>query len=110
MFLNLVDTLTTWHLRVLKLFDDPIGWAEENQHPFPKGWHTGGTKQIVEHAYPELTRNSELYNQIVRDLETYGLAHIPSAMMSLSGMLASRSSGLGRQFLEYVSTPRPLKS
>ncbi|CUS04256.2 conserved protein of unknown function [Candidatus Promineifilum breve] len=108
-FLGLVDTLTTWHLRILKLFDDPTMWAKENQRPFPKNWGMGGVSQVVNHAYPELERKGELFQQIVRDLSTYGLAQIPSGMMTVSGMLSSRTSNFGKQFLHFISTPKPLE-
>lgn len=108
-FLNLVDTLTPWHLRILKLFDNPIRWAEVNQKPFPKGWSMGGVSQVINHAYPELQRYGELTGQIIKDLSSHGLAEIPGAMMTVAGMLSSRTSILGKQFLEFISTPKPLK-
>lgn len=107
-FLNLVDTLTPWHLRMLKLFDDPNRWADENNKPFPKGWYMGGVSQVIDHAYPQLRQYGELTGKIIKDLSSYGLAEIPSGMMTVSGMLSPRSTDLGKQFLQFISPPKPL--
>ena len=109
-FLNLVDVLTPWHLRMLKLFDNPVRWMEENGRPFPKNIEMGGVQQVIEHALPELNRMSDLVVKIKQDLSTQGLAEIPSGMMTKSGLLDSRTTNLGRQFIQFVSTPIPLRS
>jgi hypothetical protein len=107
-FLDLVDTLTAWHLRVLQLFDDPVRWAEKNQRPFPKDWYTSGTRQVLDYAFPELTGKGELTGKIIQDLGRYGLAEIPGGMMTARGALESRTSNFGRQFLQFIATPRQL--
>ncbi len=105
-FLNLVDGLTTWHLRVLALFNSPTKWAEANEKPFPQGWSMGGVSQVIEHAYPELARQGELVDKVVRDLRTEGLADIPlGTMMTRSGIIESRTNGFGKRFLAFISTP-----
>jgi hypothetical protein len=40
-FLNYIDELTPWHLRIMNLFDDPSRWAEENNTNFPESWLSG---------------------------------------------------------------------
>jgi hypothetical protein len=108
-FINYVDELTTWHLRVLKLFDNPPKWAEENNKPYPTSWHMGGTYQVVAHAYPELAANEELARRIYADLDVRGLATIPyNTTMSVQGIFASRTSSLGKRFIQFISTPPPL--
>ncbi len=108
-FLDLVDALTPWHLRVLKLFDDPVKWGERNQRPFPKDWYTSGTRQVLDYAYPELAGKSELTGKIIQDLGRYGLAEIPGGMMTARGALESRTSNFGRQFLRFITKPRSLE-
>lgn len=108
-FLNLVDTLTTWHLRVLTLFDNPTRWAEVNKKPFPKSWYMGGVDQVLGHAYPELAGQDDFFKKICKDLESYGLAGIPlGTMMTARGMIESRTTSIGRKFLEFISTPEIL--
>lgn len=108
-FLNLVDSLTPWHLRMLALFNNPTKWAEANERPFPQEWYIGGVSQVIQHAYPELARHDQLLDKVVRDLRTEGLADIPlGTMMTRSGMIEPRSTGLGKRFLTFISTPTPL--
>jgi hypothetical protein len=106
-FLNYIDSLTTWHLRVLALFRDPTKWAEENARPFPTGWHMGGVSQVIGHAYPELMAHDYLVKLVVKDLDTNDLAQIPlGTTMTLDGMMSSRTTSLGNQFLDFVTAPR----
>ena len=60
-FVNWIDELTTWHLRILKFFDNPIKWAEENNKKFPS-WYSGGITQVLGFAYPEVMKYEDLYN------------------------------------------------
>ena len=108
-FLGLVDTLTPWHLRVLKLFDDPLKWAEQNQRSVPIGFGGAGTRQVLLQAYPELNGKNDLQDKIIKDLSTHNLAEIPSAMMTSKGAHESRTSGFGKQFLQFITTPRQLE-
>ena len=108
-FLDLVDTLTPWHLRVLKLFDDPLKWADQNQRTVPIGMGMASTGQVLLQAYPELNGKGEFQAKIIKDLSTYGLAEIPSAMMTSRGAHESRTSGFGKQFLQFLTTPRQLE-
>ncbi|HET7057475.1 MAG TPA: hypothetical protein VFI05_02010, partial [Nitrospiraceae bacterium] len=52
-FLRLVDQLTPWHLRVLRLFNDPVEWMKENGITYP-GWGMGGVSTVIEHCFPDL--------------------------------------------------------
>ena len=107
-FLGLVDTLTPWHLRILKLFDDPLEWSVKNQRRFPENWALGNARQILELAYPELRGQDDLRIKILKDLSTYGLADIPSGTATFRGMLEPRTSNFGKQFLQFITTPHQL--
>lgn len=108
-FLDLVDTLTAWHLRILRLFDNPLKWAEQNQRTLPVGWGAASTGQVLLQAYPELRGNDELQNKIIKDLSMHDLAEIPRSMMTSRGAHESRTTGFGKQFLQFISTPRELE-
>ncbi len=62
-FLNIVDTFTEWHLRLLVLFNDPNSWAKSNNHKFPQ-LISGGLSPILESAYPQLSGHRDFYDQI----------------------------------------------
>jgi hypothetical protein len=105
-FLNLVDTFTLWHIRLLKLFQDPQKWAIENNHKFPN-LVSGGLSSILESAFPELRGKRAFYDQIWRDLYQTGLVNTDSLYGSISayGLMSNRTSELGTQFLKFVEKP-----
>jgi hypothetical protein len=108
-FINWVDELTTWDLRILKFFDNPSKWAEENNKKFPTSWYMGGIDQVLEFAYPELTGKKELYLQFFNDLNSRGLAGLAIGMMTARGMVDSRTTTMGKQFLQFITYPKEMK-
>lgn len=106
MFLNFVDTLTQWHLRILRFFQNP---TEYGRH---KGlvegrWTMGGPATLLETYYPELSGHREIYDLVVTDLFARGLFAIPDLHTTMSGhgMFLSRTTGLGNQFLAFIASP-----
>ena len=59
LFLNLIDSYTSWHIAILKLFQDPNIWAQQNDHLFPN-WRMTGLSAVIEHAYPKLRGRKDL--------------------------------------------------
>ena len=106
MFLSFVDLFTEWHLRILDLFDDPRTWARKHQHQFPTS-STGSLHHILESAFPELKGQRNFYDQIWRDLYYRGLTGIESlqGLMSFDGLMAQRTTELGRTFLSFFTEP-----
>ena len=103
-FLSLVDEFTEWHLRLLKLFQDPRAWAEAHEHTFPSGNSLSG---ILESAYPELKGKRPFYDLIWGGLVTRGLTNTGSlqGMMTTQGTLERRASDIGNQFLSFIESP-----
>lgn len=104
-FLKLIDDLTPWHLRLLAMLDDPAKWMEQNKINNP-GWGMGGVSIVVEHCFPEIRGNRDFYEQLVRDLQAAGLIGQGSFLnvtMTGGGMLASRTSPIGKQFIAFIS-------
>jgi hypothetical protein len=101
-----LDLFTVWHLRVLKLFQDPQGWAQHNRHQFPS-FYMGGLSSVLESAYPELGSRRELYDQLWQDLYQRGLVNTDSmhTTMTATGMMAKRTTVLGDQFLRFIEEP-----
>lgn len=106
LFLNLIETCTSWHLSLLSLFQGPEAWAERNNHCFPN-FHMGGISSVIESAYPELSNQSELYQLVWKDLYRNGLLNTDSlgTTMSASGMLAKRTTSFGDEFVNFISCP-----
>ncbi|MEI7685086.1 MAG: alpha/beta hydrolase [Planctomycetota bacterium] len=105
MFVNLVETLTVWHLRILRLFADPVCWFQEQQRQPPQ--HPNGLSDLLTAAYPELQKERGLYDQIGKDLFNRGLLGTEGfhSMMTGSGVFAQRATELGEQFLKFITKP-----
>lgn len=108
-FLSLIDSFTVWHLRILKLFDNPEKWARENDHQFSKTVISGSlARKILTSAFPELRGKRAFYDLVWQDLYQKGLVNTDGlhTMMSGQGLSAKRTSDLGTQFLEFVEKPQ----
>jgi len=109
-FLNFVDRYTPWHLLILYYFNDPIKYAAQNGIEYPN-WIHGGASTALEYALPEMKGKESIYKQVVKDLASDGLlsaGDFLNVIMTANGMLASRTTNLGKQFLMYVSEPQEL--
>lgn len=102
-FLNHVDNLTPWHLRILAFFDDPTGWGKSHNVTYPN-WTMGAPSLVLEQSMPELAGQRGFYDQIVSDLQQRGLmAKVEiHTMMTAHGMFSARTSPLGREFLQFI--------
>lgn len=105
-FVALVDQFTEWHLRLLKFFQDPRGWARHHNITLPS-LMAGSPANILEAAYPELQGRQASYSQHWKDIWQRGLANTDSlgGMMSGEGAVAKRTSELGDQFLRFIEDP-----
>jgi hypothetical protein len=105
-FLNFVDDLTTWHLRILKFCDDPTEWGRQNNIKFPS-YTAAAPSVMLEHALPELSGRRGFYDLLLKDLYSKGLINTESlhVMMTGSGLLNSRTTNFGRRFISFITTP-----
>lgn len=106
MFLNFIDTLTPWHLRLLKFFENPEEWGRKNNVAYPT-WTMGGADSVVEHTFSELKGRRDFYKQICRELSIRGLMDdVPfGSTMTRQGMFAPRIKSFGTQFLKFITSP-----
>jgi hypothetical protein len=107
MFLNLVDVLTVWHIRILKLLSNPTQWFQDQGRRSPVYSISGSLSQLLIDAYPELAREREFYDQVAKELFDRGLLNTNGlhTMMTGSGVYAQRCTELGRQFIAFISDP-----
>jgi hypothetical protein len=104
-FLRLIDELTPWHLRLIGLLNGPQKWMEEYGIQYP-GWRMGGVSTVIEHCLPDLRGNRDYYDQLIRDLQGAGLigqGDFTHVTMTGGGMLESRTSAMGKDFISYIS-------
>lgn len=106
-FLNFISTFTVWHMKILKLFDNPEDWFKKNEKSMPSYFSADLSNVLVE-AYPELSGKRELYDLIWEDLSRAGL-HNTSGLhtkMTGSGLMVSRTTTFGKEFLEFINKSR----
>ncbi|MGI4758201.1 MAG: hypothetical protein ACRYGF_15305 [Janthinobacterium lividum] len=108
-FFRYIDELTVWHMRILKLFQNPIEQVSARD-PYVTTSYTGGAPvQIIRIVYPELYEKQELYQQLVSDLYNRGLFNADSKVlhitMTADGMFAKRTTVLADDFLAFIANP-----
>ena len=108
MFLNFIDELTPWHLRLLRFFDAPETWGSRHNISYPN-WHDGSPGNLLEFTFEELRGQRDFYDQIVRDLYYRGLMSIDSlhTRMTVRGMFDSRTTEMAKGFLAFILSPIP---
>lgn len=103
-FLEHVDSLTPWHLRILAFFESPQAWFQRHNIRRPN-ITAGAQSHILEAGIPELRGQREFYDQIIKDLEARGL--VPGGgihvMVSEHGLWQPRITNWGREFLRFIS-------
>ncbi|MBU1204528.1 MAG: hypothetical protein KKE93_01330 [Nanoarchaeota archaeon] len=108
MFLNYIDTLTPWHLKILKYLQNPKEWGIQNKITYPN-WPMGGPATVLEFAFPDLKDKREVYTKLIRDLENYGLVgkDVSSRMhttVTADGMFQGMTTTFGNQFIKFISS------
>lgn len=105
-FLNYIDSLTPWHLRILAYFKNPTEWF--NQNKIKKlDLEFGGLPDGLYAAYPELKAHGVLIGQLIEDLKSRGLVNTASPMTTMTGhgVFETRTTVLGDRFLKFVTSP-----
>jgi hypothetical protein len=102
--MQFLERVTPLHVAVLALLDNPPAnpaAAHMAQHSM------SGLIQVLEAAIPSLRGNKAISERIAGDLESMGLLNGAglNVTMTGSGLMAQRSTPLGRLFLEFVARP-----
>jgi len=105
MFLDYIDTLTSWHIRFLQLFQDPRSYIAKEKGACPE-MSMGGISQLFRIVFPEIADNRTLYEQITRDLYNKGLIKIDHSVLHTTmtghGVFEKRTTEIGDQFLSFI--------
>ena len=104
MFLNFVDELTVWHLRVLDYFSNPVKRLQE-KNISTNSYMAGSPSILLFEYYPELHDREDFTRIIVKDLYTKGLLNTDSisGVQTVQGMVASRLTDFGKRFISFIS-------
>jgi hypothetical protein len=103
--MQFLERITPLHAGVLQLFDNPA--SNEKAKNRVANVSMGGLSLIVEAAIPSLQGNRAIADRIVADLESMGLVSGASLNVTMTGggLLAQRSTPLGRSLLQFIVTP-----
>ena len=107
LFLHFLDTFTEWHIKFIKLFDNPEQYMREHRINL-KNIYMGGITNLLDAAFSQLKGEEELAEAIWSDIYSRKLFNTPSihGMMSAEGIVARRTSKLGREFLQFIESPK----
>lgn len=98
MFMSFIDTMTPWHLRVIRFFQNPPASYEEDKN--------AEKRIIIERFFPEASGRPEFLTQVFNDLLARGLLESewqsvpPPDFFPPCGL-----STLGNQFLSFITSP-----
>jgi hypothetical protein len=107
MFLSWIDTFTVWHLKLLRLFQNPRNWFSENNVKAPTFAISSSLSDLLTAAYPELGSQREFYDLVISELDSKGLFAGSSThtMMSATDAFEKRTTQLGDKFLQFITIP-----
>jgi len=105
-FINQIDILTPWHLRLLALLDNPIEIGKQKGVTYPN-WQQSSRKAIVEYIYPELKDKPEFTSMLAKDLFNRGLISTDTITVGMLhiGLFQSCTTTMGKQFIEFIKHP-----
>ena len=106
-FLSLIDRYTAWHLRILRLFQNPLELgAAKGQRP--ENYYIGGSRaRLLEAYYPDMQGQRQFYDITVSDLHAQGLLAIQDlqTMVTAQGMFQKATTDWGDRFLAFITAP-----
>lgn len=106
LFLHFLNTFTEWHIRFLRLFDDPESYMREHKITL-RNLYMGGITNLLDAAFPQLKGEEEFSEAVWNDIYSRKLFNTSSihGTMSVSGIVARRTSNLGREFIHFIHPP-----
>ncbi|MGW3855801.1 hypothetical protein [Micromonospora arida] len=109
-FLRFVEDFAAAHLQILGLFNNPFAWCAERGLPADTTGHTGSRRRLIKQGIPQFADRREFCDVIVRDLTNAGLlanfGSLDTRVSSLE-MYKPLTTVLGKQFIEFITDPRP---
>ncbi|MBE2227466.1 MAG: hypothetical protein IAE93_09000 [Ignavibacteria bacterium] len=100
-FINNIDKMTQWHLRILQFYHDPSKYVSETTEliQFKR------IENVLLETFTNLKGMKSFYSKVVQDLGSVGLVHSMALESGSLALLESQTTDLGKQFLDFVSSP-----
>ena len=105
-FLQLIDELTGWHLRVLRVLSTPRQYCDQNGVRYEPAL-SSSRHGLLTHCFPELKPREDFLSQIMIDLKARGLSGTADlkTMMSTTGAFEKATTRRGDEFLRFITEP-----
>lgn len=108
MFLNWVDELIPWHLRILKFFDSPETWVNKSDITIPD-WEEASPERVFFHVFPKLKDQRTFFDLLIQELadlkELLLEDKLRSPMKKMAYLRISHTTNLGKQFIQFITSP-----
>lgn len=103
-YFELIDKFTIWHIKILDFFENPKKFPIVIEN----NYRCGTPIDSLISVYPELGEKREIVDKIIKDLHDDGLINTENLhiTMSGSGMVASRTTNLGNDFIKFLTAKR----
>ncbi len=101
-FLNQLDNLTDWHIKILDFINNPTQWYERRNLRPPSNRMT--ISGMVLDTFHDLQKDDEFFHVIWNNLISAGLIGSvnPNTMQSPQGLFSERCTQFGKEFLEFI--------
>ena len=98
MFFDMIGKYTIMHINILIYFRDPKKFISNSNVMM------GSPKNFLYQVYPTFRENDKLVDKIIRELYADGLMNTEdlNSTMSVNGMLSSRITELGNNFIAFI--------
>ena len=109
-FLDLVDSFTALHLKLLKFFNEPkfkefidiLEYNAQNRRDFYMSFNL---EETLEFYFPELKGKKHIYEQVLKDLKAKGMIENHGYVNKTTGVSTSQILDLGEMFLLFIISP-----
>jgi hypothetical protein len=105
-FLRFLNELSTKHLKVLAILNNPREWLRSRSIGEDR-FKVGTVNSLLQTCLATSLAPSDSSEQIVRSLQSRGLLqrHKVDAVAGRDSLLAPRTTAMGRQFLAFIQKP-----
>ncbi len=100
-YLDMIARYSELHIIILSYFFNPISYGVDKSK-----YYMGSPKQPLFDTFPKLRSKESIVDRIVKDLYNDGVMASDdlNVMMTSDGMVASRTTELGKQLIDFISS------
>lgn len=109
-FVQLIDSLTPWHLNLLHFLNDSRNWFSQRGKPVPEFSLMTSLQRLIFAAWPELEQQQDFLRLVGKSLDSEGLANTGglATLVSPPSIFNNHLTAFGREFLTFIEPPSQL--